>query len=176
MDEIDKLLSDLSGKLSKPVTPPTNLPKPTPPASQSPASQSQTSQSIDDLLKQIGTETAPSRPTPPATPPPADNRLLEQLKSKYTTQDQAEELRQQQEQQQAERQRQHEAQQKQQRLEQLKRERRSQLAKTAQTWLKQLDPKSTEGIWFEEFSCNYGSRLEAAIEYLEALQDVDRGV
>ncbi|NJR16194.1 MAG: hypothetical protein HC785_11080 [Calothrix sp. CSU_2_0] len=131
---------------------------------------------MDDLLKQLGTETSPSRPAPPVTPPAADNRLLEQIKSKYTAQDQAQHQRQQQEQQQAERQRQQQEQQKQRRLEQLKRERRSQLTEAAQTWLKQIDPKSTEGIWFEEFSCNYGSRLEAAIEYLEALQEVDRGV
>lgn len=38
----------------------------------------------------------------------------------------------------------------------------------AQQWLKELDPLTTEGIWFTDFARNYSSLLEAAIDYLEA--------
>ena len=38
----------------------------------------------------------------------------------------------------------------------------------AQQWLKELDPLTTEGIWFTGFARNYPSLLEAAIDYLEA--------
>ena len=39
----------------------------------------------------------------------------------------------------------------------------------AQKWLKNLNPHSDEGIWFEEFAYSYPSRLEAAMDYLQAL-------
>jgi hypothetical protein len=62
---------------------------------------------------------------------------------------------------------------KQQRLEQLRSQRREALRPTAVQWLKQLQPKSDEGRWFAEFACNYESSLEAAIDYLEALEEVN---
>lgn len=37
----------------------------------------------------------------------------------------------------------------------------------AKTWLKQLDPLSTEGLWFERFAEGYPTKLEAAINYLQ---------
>ncbi|MGL5923731.1 salt stress protein, Slr1339 family [Chroococcidiopsis sp.] len=40
----------------------------------------------------------------------------------------------------------------------------------AEQWLKTLDRKSTEGLWFEEFACNYSTEIEAAIDYLKAVQ------
>ena len=46
---------------------------------------------------------------------------------------------------------------------------RKALANYAQEWLKKLDPNTTEGLWFEEFAYSYSSKLEAAIDYLEAL-------
>lgn len=61
-----------------------------------------------------------------------------------------------------------------QQLKALKEQRQQEVRSQATQWLKTLDPKSTEGLWFDEFACNYDSRLEAAIEYLEALQEVDR--
>jgi hypothetical protein len=36
----------------------------------------------------------------------------------------------------------------------------------AQQWLRQLDPLSSEGLWFRDFACNYPSELDAAIAYL----------
>jgi hypothetical protein len=58
-------------------------------------------------------------------------------------------------------------------LEELKKQRkRNALTQKAQEWLKNLDPTSDEGLWFEEFSYAYESKLEAAIDYLEALGEV----
>jgi hypothetical protein len=39
----------------------------------------------------------------------------------------------------------------------------------AQKWLDNLEPYSEEGLWFEDFARSYSSRLEAAIDYLQAL-------
>lgn len=105
--------------------------------------------SIEDLLKQIDG-------SPQVAPSPSSDRLFDELK-----QERQESLRQ-------------EAQQKQERLEQLKQQRRQALTIRAEEWLKALDPNSSEGRWFEEFACNYRSRIEAAIDYLEALGEVDR--
>lgn len=149
MDEIDKLLANLSSE-----------PKPTQPPTRSASQRS--NGSIDDLLQELETPPSPA-PIPQA---PSPQRLLETMKSEYEQQ-QAAAL------QQAELERQQQAQQKQHRLEQLKQQRRAELTETAAHWLKTLSPKSTEGRWFEEFACNYESRLEAAIDYLEALQEVN---
>jgi len=46
--------------------------------------------------------------------------------------------------------------------------RRKRRERQAQQWLKELDPLTTEGIWFTDFARNYSSLLEAAIDYLEA--------
>lgn len=36
----------------------------------------------------------------------------------------------------------------------------------AKEWLKNLDPLSSEGLWFKEFAKHYPSELEAALDYL----------
>jgi hypothetical protein len=54
----------------------------------------------------------------------------------------------------------------------LEQQRRQDLQSEAQTWLQKLDRQSVEGRWFDDFACHYESRLEAAIEYLVALQEV----
>jgi hypothetical protein len=53
------------------------------------------------------------------------------------------------------------------------RERRLQeaLREKAQQWLKNLDLRSEEGRWFEEFSYSYEDKLQAAIDYLEAMRE-----
>ena len=48
---------------------------------------------------------------------------------------------------------------------------RKALTLQAQQWLKNLDSQSDEGLWFEEFAYSYESKLEAAIDYLEALDE-----
>lgn len=136
-------------KLLAKLNPAPNPSKPTQAANHSPT------RSIDDLLTQLD---CPQAETPQA-PPTHD--VLAAMKSEYEQQ-QKETL------QNAELDRQ----QKQQRLEQLKRQRRAELTKKAAQWLRSLDLKSSEGQWFEEFACNYPSQLEAAIDYLEALQEL----
>jgi hypothetical protein len=97
------------------------------------------------------------------------NDLLIQVKAEQDGKLQAEQLRQQELEFEQKRQEKLKAQ----RLQELKAQRREELRPVAQQWLKQLKPKSNEGRWFEEFVCNYESRLEAAIEYLEVLDDLD---
>jgi FMN phosphatase YigB (HAD superfamily) len=100
---------------------------------------------------------------------------LSQLKSQYEMHDRLAEQQQQQELQAAEQTRQQQEREKQRRLEQLRQQRRAELAQQAEIWLKQVNPRTEEGLWFEEFACGYESRLEAAIDYLEALQEAKRG-
>jgi hypothetical protein len=59
-----------------------------------------------------------------------------------------------------------------QRREELREQRRKEaLRETAQQWLKNLNLRSEEGKWFEEFSYSYENKLEAAIDYLEAMRE-----
>jgi hypothetical protein len=76
-------------------------------------------------------------------------------------------------QQEIDRDRQQQEQSKQQRLEQLKKERRTALHHRAETWLTNLAQNAVERRWFDEFACNYNNRTEAAIAYLEALEDLN---
>jgi hypothetical protein len=85
-----------------------------------------------------------------------ENSLLAELKSEFAQAEKEEQLRKE-EQIKAEKLKQ----------EQLQKERRQGLAKQAEKWLKQLDPHSQEGLWFEEFAYKYSSKLEAAIDYLQ---------
>jgi DNA repair exonuclease SbcCD ATPase subunit len=62
---------------------------------------------------------------------------------------------------------------KQQRLEQLKQQRRAALNNYAENWLANLAQNAVEKRWFDEFACNYSNRTEAAIAYLEALEDLN---
>ena len=49
--------------------------------------------------------------------------------------------------------------------------RKEAMRQQAAEWLKKLNPRSEEGRWFEEFSYSYESKLEAAIDYLEAMRE-----
>ena len=51
------------------------------------------------------------------------------------------------------------------------RRRKEALREKAQQWLKNLDLRSEEGRWFEEFSYSYEDKLQAAIDYLEAMRE-----
>ena len=51
------------------------------------------------------------------------------------------------------------------------RRRKEALREKAQQWLKNLDLHSEEGKWFEEFSYSYEDKLQAAIDYLEAMRE-----
>ncbi|MEM6612940.1 MAG: hypothetical protein AAF652_11935 [Cyanobacteria bacterium P01_C01_bin.72] len=49
--------------------------------------------------------------------------------------------------------------------------RKAALKEDAKKWLAKLDSRSEEGRWFEEFSYSYENKLQAAIDYLEALRE-----
>jgi hypothetical protein len=51
------------------------------------------------------------------------------------------------------------------------RRRQEALREEAKTWLLKLNPRSEEGRWFQEFSYSYENKLQAAIDYLEAMQE-----
>ncbi len=53
---------------------------------------------------------------------------------------------------------------------QLKAKRQEGLKKEAKSWLKNLDPLSSEGLWFERFAEGYPSKLDAAVEYLQSME------
>jgi hypothetical protein len=59
------------------------------------------------------------------------------------------------------------------RIQQQERIKRDALTKEAEAWLKALNFRSEEGLWFEEFAYAYPSKLEAAIDYLQALQETN---
>jgi uncharacterized protein YegL len=155
MDDIDKLLADISP--SYPTAP-----------------KSSTQSSIDKLLMSIKNESTKSEVKPTVrhllSPEPPLDDLLSQVKIQQTEKEQAEIIIQQEIIQENQRL----AQLKAHKQEQLKIRQRQELRLNAQQWLQQLNPKSEESQWFEEFACNYESELEAAIEYLSALQEVDR--
>ncbi|NJM48971.1 MAG: hypothetical protein HC860_24735 [Alkalinema sp. RU_4_3] len=119
---------------------------------------------IDQLLANLS-QTAKTNPPKPSTSGSVDPLIAqikaEQIQSEQEKQREIDLRRQQQEQL------------KQQRLEQLQQQRRAALQQRAKAWLAQLDPNTAEGRWFEEFACNYSSKLEAAIAYLEALEDLN---
>ena len=97
------------------------------------------------------------------SPSTFNNNLLEDLKEEYQEKDREAQQRKQQELQE------------QQRREQQKKQRRRQaLRQEAQKWLQNLDLNTDEGLWFEEFSYAYDSKLEAAIDYLEAIRETRR--
>ena len=185
MDPIDRLLSNLtSGMTDKPIAHnPTPLPKS---ASQpAPKAAEPSGESIDQLLSRLGepqkqqiresllqasqiqTRQIPTPQTPIVQPPPA---IVVPEVAAYAIQQTALAQAQQQT---ADAEAQRQATLKQQRQQELRSKAKEELRSKAQHWLDTLDPKSTEGRWFEEFGCNYDSRLEAAIAYLEALQEVD---
>ncbi|MDJ1179835.1 hypothetical protein PJF56_13260 [Roseofilum sp. BLCC_M91] len=57
-----------------------------------------------------------------------------------------------------------------QREEKMRRQQLEALKPRAKEWLARLDPYSDEGFWFESFAQGYGDRLEAALDYLQALE------
>jgi hypothetical protein len=83
------------------------------------------------------------------------DKLLAEIKTLYTEQDRAEDLK-----------RQQHLQAEQQRQANLKRQKQAAIVRQAEAWLKQLNHQSSEAAWFEEFAAKYTSRVEAAIDYL----------
>lgn len=48
-----------------------------------------------------------------------------------------------------------------------------QKVRQAQVWLKNLDKNSDERYWFDQFAFRYSSRIDAAIDYLQAVNEFD---
>ncbi len=160
-------------------------------------------ESIDDLLAQVKTEYQekelglqpkkqplfqeeefkPSPPAPPTYQPqplqqnwvaPAEDSLLAQVKAEFEEQQRAEELKKQQQLREEQLRKEQQLREEQIRAEQRRQRKREALTQEATEWLKNLNPRSEEGLWFEEFSYSYSSKLEAAIDYMEALRETQR--
>jgi len=90
----------------------------------------------------------------------AEDNLLAQVKAEFEEQQRAEELKKQQQ-----------LREEQLLKEQRRKREREALTQEATEWLKNLNLRSEEGLWFEEFAYSYPSKLEAAIDYLQALRE-----
>lgn len=117
---------------------------------------------IDQLLANLSPSADPPKPRASGSVDP----LIERIKAEQFELEQEK-------QQEIDRDRNQQEQLKQQRLEQLKQQRRIALHNRAETWLANLAQNSAEARWFDEFACNYNTRTEAAIAYLEALEDLN---
>jgi hypothetical protein len=159
MDSIDRLLANLT-----PDKLPQDGPQDGPQKVQQSAVNSPVDGSIDQLLERLG-EPQKQQVRDSLLAPEVEVYGKQQAAIAQATQQAAIAQAQQQAQQQA--------QLKHQRQEALRLQRQQELRSQAQDWLDDLDLKSTEGRWFEEFACHYDSQLDAAIAYLAALQEVD---
>lgn len=52
----------------------------------------------------------------------------------------------------------------------LEQQKTKEIEKQAITWLRNLNPMSSEGLWFEDFAKKYSSKIVAAIDYLRSLE------
>jgi hypothetical protein len=158
MDPIDQLLAKLT---------PNSAGQPALQKTPEPTSQSLPSnRSIDDLLQSLGESAKQSVRERLQSTPPAPKSLSVPEIQDYLQEPVALELAAQ------EKQQQQDLLYQQQRVV-LEQQRRQNLQSQAQTWLQKLDRQSVEGRWFDDFACHYESRLEAAVEYLVALQEVN---
>jgi hypothetical protein len=90
----------------------------------------------------------------------AEYGFIDELKAEFQEKERLEELK-----------RQEQLREEQLRQERIKQQQKQALKKEAEEWLKKLNPRSEEGLWFEEFAYSYPSKLEAAIDYLQALKE-----
>lgn len=104
----------------------------------------------------------------------AEKHLLSEVKAEFEEQQRAQELKHQQELREEQLRKEQELREQQLRAEQRKQRQREALTQEATEWLKKLNPRSEEGMWFEDFSYSYPSKLEAAIDYLQALRETHR--
>lgn len=153
MDSIDKLLAQIKAEYQE-------SDQPEKPKKQQPLPKKEAS--LDSILSEFGAAESINKQVSPQFNQPTSknaaslNSILNDIKADYEAQEKAEQ---------------------QLRLEQLKAEEREQqqlkqqklekLQQSAIAWLKQLDPLSSEGLWFENFAEKYSSKLEAAIAYLQ---------
>lgn len=91
---------------------------------------------------------------------PVEDAMLSELKAEFEEQEHE-----------AERKRQQQRQEEELKAKQREQRKRDALKQQAQEWLNNLKPHSDEGLWFEEFAYSYSSKLEAAMDYLQALRE-----
>ncbi|MFB8790556.1 MAG: hypothetical protein U7123_17305 [Potamolinea sp.] len=102
---------------------------------------------------------------------PVDQGLLGQIKTEFEEKERAEELKRQQQLREEQLKKEQQLREEQLRAQQREQRKREALTQEATEWLKKINPRSEEGRWFEEFSYSYSSKLEAAIDYLQALRE-----
>ena len=178
-ESIDDLLEDLgvdSPTSSPPPTPFSTVRESSPSSSSTPTSSfsvpSHQAAATDSVLAQVKQQYAAEeaeRERQRQEALEADRLLQQQLEEQARQQQLAEERRQRE----LEAQRQREWEAEQERLRQLEEQRKAERLKKAQDWLKELDPNSDEGFWFESFAVNYPSKIDAALEYLSAMEQAE---
>ncbi len=155
MGEMDELLAQLKAEYAQPEKSPTSpsLPKKQP--------QSGTTKPIDNLLAEVKAEfegepaKLEQKRSQSTINPKNLSSSQNQTKSDNLIQDLQQEDKAERERKQQDR----------------ERRRTEALKQKAREWLDNLDPKSDEGLWFEEFAYAYESKLEAAVDYLQALRE-----
>lgn len=100
-----------------------------------------------------------------------EDSLLAQVKAEFAEQQRREELKKEQQLQEEQLKKEQQQREEQLRAKQREQHQREALTQEATVWLKNLNFRSEEGLWFEEFSYSYPSKLEAAIDYLQALRE-----
>jgi hypothetical protein len=170
---MDELLNQLAAEYVQKKNAKTKSNTPPPPEKIAP---------IDKLLTELKTE-VPEREKKASTPEPVKansgdrDQLIAEIEREYQKQARLreEKLAAIQRQQEAliaeQKRREHELIAEQKLEEQREQRRKAALQQHAQQWLKNLNPNSEEGRWFEEFSYSYESKLTAAIDYLEAMRE-----
>lgn len=101
----------------------------------------------------------------------AEENLLADVRTEFEERQQAEELKKQQQLREEQLRKEQQIKEEQIKEEQKRKKKREALTQEATEWLKKLNPHSEEGLWFEEFSYSYPSKLDAAIDYLTALRE-----
>ena len=164
-----------------------SVPKPQPPQT------SESSASIERMLDELRAEIesgrgrpnkAPTEPVSPAKPKRANkddakyrerlNILIDQdyqMQARKREAKLAEIKRQEEARKREEKRRQQELIEAQRREELRERRRKEAMQEKAKQWLNNLNLRSEEGKWFEEFSYSYEDKLQAAIDYLEAMRE-----
>jgi hypothetical protein len=104
---------------------------------------------------------------------PVDEALLGQVKAEFEEKERAKELKRQQQMHEEQLRKEQQIREEQLRVQQREQRKREALTQEAKEWLKKINPRSEEGRWFEEFSYSYPSKLEAAIDYLQALRETN---
>lgn len=157
MESMDDLLAQVKAEYLKP--------KPQKPQEKSLIEQELNS--IEPTTVQIKSFNQPGKPL-------AEDILLVEIRAEFAEQQRAEEIKKQQEILEEQRQKEKHFQEEQIKLQKREKQRKEALTKEATEWLKKLDFSSEEGLWFEEFAYSYPSKLEAAIDYLQALRGTNR--